>query len=253
MNESAFKSNFEYDLSPKSDSTFVLYYFKLHGSAAAIRAMLCHANVVWKDKFTSFGAEWEAEKPKTPFGALPILYETRPDGEERMLPETSAIERYLARKFGFMGSDDWEEAQINVFVSLIEEAAKTWFFRIFEAEGDEARAKKTQEWIDKDFAKLIAHVEAQLDKNDLCGHIIGRKTTYADLLLDGWLDVWMAMDTGKIVNQTLTPGIWKLRQKMVNHPGYATYRKSEVFQAFDKDAQAFFGSQMDYDVKRSQV
>ncbi|KAG0253289.1 hypothetical protein DFQ27_007501 [Actinomortierella ambigua] len=243
----------EYDLTPKSESKFVVFYFDMHGNCMTIRSLLCLANAIWEDKLTSFGPAWDAEKPKTPFGALPILYETRPDGDTRMLPEASAIERYLSRTLGFMGADDWEEAQINVYVSLIEETGRKWLFKCFEVPEAEARAKSVTEWIDGDLAKLVSHAEKQIQQNGHRGYLVGNKISYADVLLSTWLDVWMSMDSSRVVNKTATPGIWRLKQAIDHHPHMAAYRNTELFEEFNRGQQGFFGSMMDYDYKRSQV
>ncbi|KAF9977257.1 hypothetical protein BGZ73_006518 [Actinomortierella ambigua] len=252
-NDRAPETNLAYDLTPKSDSKFVVFYFKMFGNCMTIRSLLCLANADWEDKLTSFGPEWDAEKPKTQFGSLPILYETKANGETRMLPEASAIERYLSRTLGFMGVDDWEEAQINVYVSLIEETGRKWLFRCFEVPEVDARAKSVVEWITNDLAALVDYAEKQLQKNGNRGYLIGNKISYADVHLSTWLDVWMSMDTSRIINKTATPGIWCLRHTIVHHPRMAAYRQTELFEKFSKDQQDFFGSLMDYDYKRSQV
>uniref|UniRef100_A0A914CN23 glutathione transferase n=1 Tax=Acrobeloides nanus TaxID=290746 RepID=A0A914CN23_9BILA len=51
-----------------------------------------------------------------PFGQLPVL---EVDGKQ--LPQSFAINRYLARKFGLAGKDDFEQAQVDAFGDSIKD------------------------------------------------------------------------------------------------------------------------------------
>ncbi|KAF9372462.1 hypothetical protein BGX21_004780 [Mortierella sp. AD011] len=57
--------------------------------------------------------DWTSIKPNTPYGHLSVLYETAATGETLELAELSVIEFYLGRKFGLVGSNDWEEQLIR--------------------------------------------------------------------------------------------------------------------------------------------
>ncbi len=65
---------------------------------------------------------WEVEKQQTPFGHMPILYETTATGETLELAELNVIEFYLASKFGLMALSDSlreEGASFNIKVTAI--------------------------------------------------------------------------------------------------------------------------------------
>ena len=40
-------------------------------------------------------------------------------------PQSTAIERLLARRHGLLGKNEWEEAQIDAYVALIYETLKS--------------------------------------------------------------------------------------------------------------------------------
>ncbi|KAG0238130.1 hypothetical protein BGW42_007121 [Actinomortierella wolfii] len=247
------KSALEHDLSPKSDSTFVVHYFNMHGLGIVIRKLLCLGNVEWRDKLQAYDDTWTPEnRAKLPFGLLPVLHETTKDGQTRTLPETSAIERYLSRIFGFQGSDPWEEAQVNVWLSLIDEAGKSWLNTVILEKDEKVRAENSTKWIEGAFTKLVGHLENQLQKNGNCGHLVGNKTTHADVAVAAWFDLWLSMDIAKIVNAKTTPGIILLWRKVNAHPRLALYRESEDYKILDQETQSFFGALIDFDLKRHQ-
>ena len=49
-----------------------------------------------------------------PFGQVPIL-----EVDGKVLSQSITIARYLARKHGLAGKNDWEEAQADVYVDCI--------------------------------------------------------------------------------------------------------------------------------------
>lgn len=54
---------------------------------------------------------------KSPFGVFPVLHIKTADGREIRLSESIVIEHYLAKQFGLLGENEWEELQIKTFHS----------------------------------------------------------------------------------------------------------------------------------------
>ena len=50
----------------------------------------------------------------TPFGQVPVF-----EVDCKMLAQSNAIARYLARKHGIAGKDEWEQAQADMYVDCI--------------------------------------------------------------------------------------------------------------------------------------
>lgn len=63
-----------------------------------------------------------------PFGKLPVL-----EIDGKVLNQSMAICRYLAKKAGLVGSDDWESLLIDVAVDNINDLrlGKQYFFSLF--------------------------------------------------------------------------------------------------------------------------
>ncbi|KAF9361658.1 hypothetical protein BGX26_000610 [Mortierella sp. AD094] len=103
------------DNTDRKDVSYSLFYFNFHGLGACPRALLCFGNATWTNKIQSM-SDWPKVKPTTPFGTLPILYETEiSTGSTIEIPESGAIERYLARKFSLLGDTPREQTLNDIF------------------------------------------------------------------------------------------------------------------------------------------
>lgn len=49
-----------------------------------------------------------------PFGALPVL-----EVDGKRLAQSNTIARYIAKKHGLAGQDDWEQAQADMYADCI--------------------------------------------------------------------------------------------------------------------------------------
>ncbi|WP_411025676.1 hypothetical protein, partial [Salmonella sp. s55004] len=101
--------------------------------------------------------DWPALKPNTPLGQLPYL-----DIDDLKVPQSSAINHYLAREFGLLGSNNLEEVQINVVYETLIDISKylTEFYTIEdEKEKDEWRAKFVSERLNAQSKLLVGLLE----------------------------------------------------------------------------------------------
>uniref|UniRef100_A0A914DXL0 glutathione transferase n=1 Tax=Acrobeloides nanus TaxID=290746 RepID=A0A914DXL0_9BILA len=95
---------------------YKLYYLDFEGRGEPIRLLLHYAGVPFEDFRIGFQDWKDTWKAKMPFGSVPVL-----EMDGIMLPEGHAIERYLAKKFGLVGADDLEAAQIDALLTHFEE------------------------------------------------------------------------------------------------------------------------------------
>lgn len=64
--------------------------------------------------------EWMALKSSAPFGQLPFL-----EVDGKGLPQSQAIARYLARQHGLAGKNDFDAAEADALVDLLQGQAKS--------------------------------------------------------------------------------------------------------------------------------
>ena len=114
-----------------SPPKYKLTYFNTRGLAESIRWMFAYKNVPFEDyRIKEFPAhivpgetpEWDALKPNTPYGTIPIL---EVDGNGEYLGESTAIARYVAREIGLEGKNNWEAAQADSIITYIGSGKKS--------------------------------------------------------------------------------------------------------------------------------
>ncbi|KAG9322601.1 hypothetical protein KVV02_007914 [Mortierella alpina] len=93
--------------------SYKLEYFEVSGAGSVARDILAYGDADWEDRILT---NWPAEV-NAPFGVFPVLHIKTPSGLEVKLAETLVLEHYLAKKFGLLGDNEWEEQQIKMFHS----------------------------------------------------------------------------------------------------------------------------------------
>lgn len=107
-----------------------LGYWNIRGFAAPIRYLLAYKEVEFEDKLYDFGpppdfdrSEWLEEKfdLELDFPNLPYLI----DGDVKM-SQSTAILRYLARKFDLVGSTDGEQLRVELAEQQFNDIRTQW-------------------------------------------------------------------------------------------------------------------------------
>ena len=99
-------------------STYKLIYFDLRGLAETSRMLFKAAGQSFEDFRYPFTVkdgkqirnEWIADKPNYIYEKIPVL---EIDGGKYVIPQSKAIERFLARRFNMLGDNDIEAALIG--------------------------------------------------------------------------------------------------------------------------------------------
>ncbi|KAK3751691.1 hypothetical protein RRG08_065597 [Elysia crispata] len=105
---------------------YKLHYFKARGRAEVTRLVFKAAGVPFVDETFTMG-EWPNLKPSMPTGSVPVL---EMGGD--MFPESGAIVRWAARKFGLAGKSDAEQLRVEEVLAGaddIRDLFLSWFFK----------------------------------------------------------------------------------------------------------------------------
>jgi len=175
-------SNFISDkMSPAPKYTLV--YFDARGRAEPIRWIFEYSGVAYEDQRIT-REQWTASiKPKAPLGQAPYL-----EVDGKALPQSLAISRYLARKYGLTGKDDWESAQVDSVVDYIEDAVKPLrALHMAKDEAEKAALRKT--YATEQCVPFLQGLERLLrENNNGEGFFVGSKPTWADFVVVIFLD-----------------------------------------------------------------
>nr|QIM41217.1 glutathione S-transferase [Calliptamus italicus] len=90
-----------------------LTYFAIMGLGEPIRYLLSYGKIEFEDNRIEF-EKWPPLKASMPFGQMPLL---EIDGKKMI--QSTAICRYLGKKLGLAGENEWESAQIDMAVDTI--------------------------------------------------------------------------------------------------------------------------------------
>jgi len=155
-----------------------LYYFNSRGRAEGCRYVLAQTGIDYDDVRMD-KADWPAFKPKTPQGKVPVL-----DDDGKMLGQSVAIGRYLARKHHLAGENVWESALCDMYVDQLGDIGpKLRPARMAANKDDKVKAKEEMDNLMKeampDFLKTF---EKALTENG-SGWLVGKQVTWADLFV----------------------------------------------------------------------
>lgn len=179
------------------NSKYKLYYFDGRGRAEPIRWVFAHLESTGVDyeDIRIAKADWPAKKESTPFGQLPYL---EVDGQP--IAESFAIARYVARKHGAAGADDFEAAQADALADYVQDGAKLLSFMHTESDEKKKSELKT-EFINTGVQPYLKGFERHLlQNNNGEGYLVGKNPTWADFVLVVFLDVLISMDTNVLDN-----------------------------------------------------
>ncbi|EFO91316.1 hypothetical protein CRE_11848 [Caenorhabditis remanei] len=201
--------------------SYKLTYFDVRGLAEASRLLFHLAGVPFEDKRITFGdGSWEKLKDSTPFGQIPVL---SVDGFE--IPQSAAILRYLAKKFGFAGKTPEEQAWADAIVDQFKD-----FFGAFRQLIVAQRGGKSAEEIEKITSEVVKPAQESyfkilngiLEKNK-SGFLVGNGITFADLVIAENIE---SLEKFGFFNASEQPKLSALREKVYTQPSLKSYLAS---------------------------
>ncbi|KAF9215469.1 Glutathione S-transferase S1 [Podila verticillata] len=214
------------EIALRKDSTFEVCYFGFHGLAHTVRTILALSGA----KFTSYVPEdWASEKPKKPFGVMPTLKETSVNGKVIEIAETDAIARYLSRKFGYMGTNAFEETVINQFFSSTNSVASTIFIKYFGTKDPEAKAEVKSKLLTDTIQPWMRFHEQHLADNGSNGHYIGSALSLADIATAVLINMLNGLFGADTVTEEKNPALFKVHATVVSNPSFVAWTHTDSF------------------------
>ncbi|KAF9358547.1 hypothetical protein BGX26_001491 [Mortierella sp. AD094] len=218
-------------LSQAKDNEYTVLYFPWHGSSPALRAILA----MYAKKYTfAHPEDWASFKPNTPYGHLPVLYETAATGETLELAELSVIEFYLGKKFGLVGSNDWEEQLIRSRANSSQALFDKLVITVIRSP-KELQPQMLQLFVEKQIPEWALFHERALEENGSNGHYVGDKMSVADLKTATILDSMRAISGDKFISREKTPAIMALYDHVQQDPKYAAWKASDQWKALTEE------------------
>ncbi|KAJ2550618.1 hypothetical protein EV175_003998 [Coemansia sp. RSA 1933] len=198
-----------------AEPTYTLRYFNVVGIIETIRLLF----VVSKANWTEVHPEWPQEKYDQPFGRMPVLIEKSADGSpDFMLTESRTIERYLARKYGFIPTSLKDAARqeqlrdVQADVGILSNEVRL-------GAGNEAKERLIYL-----IGQLIGFHTEVLRENGSNGYFFGDKLSYVDMSLYGFFKLIFAHPPESIptyvqdIKERITPEIAKVIDNVESHP-----------------------------------
>jgi len=143
-------------------------------------------------------------KPSWTFEKLPEL---EVDGSK--IAQSKAIERFLARRFGLMGSNDVEAARVDMFGEQIRDTVTAWY----PVREDKEKLAK---YFENDFNNYLRLINKNVDNS---GYLVGGKLSLADIQLYYILD--MFKDASAVIDKY--PNLVKVRDTVANNDKIKAY------------------------------
>ncbi|CAD6209026.1 GSCOCT00003673001.2-RA-CDS [Cotesia congregata] len=100
-------------MSEEQKSSYKLIYFNARGRAEHIRYIFAHAGVDYIDERVP-KERWPEVKRSMPYGMLPVL-----EIDGKPIAQSNAVGRFLARKYGLAGQNEWESMLCDVLVDTL--------------------------------------------------------------------------------------------------------------------------------------
>ncbi|KAJ8664901.1 hypothetical protein QAD02_006563 [Eretmocerus hayati] len=186
--------------------SYKLTYFPVKALGEPIRFLLSYANIDFvDDRFDK--EDWPKIKPSTPYGQVPVL---EVDGKK--IHQSTAICRYIAKKCGLTGKDDWEALEIDATVDTVHDLRAKIAAHHYESD---AKAKAEKLKAAKELVPFyVQRLDEQAKKNG--GYLVGGKLSWADIVFVALLDYLNFMSGHDIIEKAANLKV--IRDKVMSEP-----------------------------------
>ena len=226
-------STFALATSARSDTTssITIKYFDARGAAEGSRLLLAIAGEDYNDeRFTITPGSFDSPgfKAAKEDGSLSMNMNRAPvmivDGTTT-IGQSKAMERYLANRFGLMGSNPIEAALIDCISEHcrdVKDAQMAKRFSMFvKDKTDEEKAIAQKEWFETDMPAMLAKLETSVKQ---CGGTndcaVGNSVSYADVAIYLLLkECFPAYQVATLAAAEDCPTLLACCETVANHPG----------------------------------
>ncbi|KAF5290613.1 hypothetical protein FQR65_LT01903 [Abscondita terminalis] len=191
---------------------YKLVYFNARGRAEHIRLIFAYSGIEYED-YRVPKERWPEYKKKTPFGMLPIL-----EIDGKVVSQSNAIGRYLAKQHGLAGKDEWEALQCDILVDTLGDLKQVlWKYRTEQdpIKKEERKVKLMKETIPFYLAKFEKVVA---DNN---GFSVGSGITWCDFVFAVSLENFELIFGKASLDQY--PALKGLKEKVYGIPSIAAW------------------------------
>ena len=198
-----------------SKDIFKLYYFKVNGRAAIIRALFSCSKVNFENNYIDKN-NWQEQKKNTTlfeFGQVPILVHN-----DKILSQSKAIYVYLARLFNLYGKTIDDKYQIDSLLSSSDDISK-FSGPVFFPRTDEEKnnPEKYKEIFKKELKRFSIIYEQRYKKLGNGKYFLGNYFSLADIYLTINLDVLSKSFGGLKYIKESAPNIAELIERIKNN------------------------------------
>ncbi|GJJ67873.1 hypothetical protein EMPS_00219 [Entomortierella parvispora] len=218
------------ELAMAKDNKYTMLYFPFHGVVTALRAIMFMSGAEYE--FTH-PVEWSKEKALTPLGAMPVLYEETKSGEVLELCELTPIEFYFGQKYGYTGSNLWEENLIRMYHSSSQSVFDKLVTTVVRAP-KENYEQMMEIFLTKIVPEWIEYHERALVKNGSNGHYVGNKLSLADIKTATIIENFIAISEDRLLSREKTPAIFAVYDELEKEPKYQLWKASSEWKAYDE-------------------
>ncbi|KAH7720958.1 GST-36 protein [Aphelenchoides avenae] len=199
---------------------YKLYYTTLRGRAEPIRMILHYAKQTFEEVQFPLGVQGAMDS--MPFKMVPVLEVTKENDEVLTLAQTTAILRYVGKKFGLFADSLDDQAICDMYAEFIQDCIMMSYRILWTLVGREP-VEKTEEHRQATYLPMVKmfgeRVEKQMEKAGT-GYLAGNKLTWADVMIACFVDMFSMPDKEAF---SAYPRIEKHRRMVFDVPAIKEY------------------------------
>ncbi|XP_064617899.1 glutathione S-transferase 1-like [Liolophura sinensis] len=214
-------------------SKYRLTYFDARGRAEVSRLLFAAAGKAYEDiripvsEVRNKHQDWLSIKERAPFGQLPMLEVD----DDFILAQSHAIERFLAREFDMYGKDEFERAEVDMFVQAVDDLLTSLIEYHFLVTDLAEKETIKQKFFRYSCLNVLDACEVRM--SDPTSFLVGESLTLADLsLLDlrSWIQNVFPDDHVMLLGPYAN--IYRHNQMVASLPGIAEWLEKRPKTAF---------------------